>query len=143
MNALEIKQKLNKFPRFKGVYSRDNLPKKLIHPFGVIVNWDRKSEPGSHWCAIFVDANRNGHYFDPLGITPIFPELTTFILNNSNQSWSNEGIQIQDKRSTSCGKFCVSFLKSLFRGNTYCEFLSSFHPFPLINEIIVSAKKER
>ena len=127
MNALEIKQKLNKFPSFKGVYSRDNLPKKLIHPFGVIVNWDRKSEPGSHWCAIFVDANRNGHYFDPLGITPIFPELKTFILNNSNQLWSK--FKIKGARPAE------SFV---FRSSSRCS--EEIHTVPFIIPSVFSDK---
>ena len=49
-----------KEPRFNGVYSRDNLPKKQgftekMKDGAYIINLDEYSDIGTHWVALYVD----------------------------------------------------------------------------------------
>ena len=39
-------------PRFNGVFSRNNLPKKIKDP-GYVINLDENVDVGAHWTALF------------------------------------------------------------------------------------------
>ena len=46
-------QKYKNEPRFNGVFSRNNLPKKKIKDGACIINLDEYSNVGAHWIALF------------------------------------------------------------------------------------------
>ena len=59
-------------PRFDGVYTRDNLPKKRgfsekIKDGAYVINLDEYSDIGPHWVALYVH-NKIATYFDSFGI---------------------------------------------------------------------------
>ena len=50
-------QKYKNEPRFNGVFSRNNLPKK-IKDGAYVINLDEYADVGTHWIALF--CNKNG-----------------------------------------------------------------------------------
>ena len=52
LTNFEIQQCYEKEPRFNGVFSRDNLPKK-IKDRTCVINLDEYADTGTHWVALF------------------------------------------------------------------------------------------
>ena len=68
-------------PRFNGVFSRNNLPKR-IKDGAYIVNPDEYADVGTHEIALF--SNRNEIvYFDSFGVEHIPEEIKEFAGNKS------------------------------------------------------------
>ena len=60
--SFEIQKYYENEPRFNGVYSRNNLPKK-IKDGAYVINLDEYADVGTHWIALF--GNRSEIvYFD-------------------------------------------------------------------------------
>ena len=62
LKYFEIKEYYENGPRFNGVYSRDNLPKRIKNG-AYIINPDEYAEVGTHWIALYVKINEV-IYFD-------------------------------------------------------------------------------
>ena len=71
-------------PRFNGVYSRNNLPKK-IKKGAYVINLDEYKNTGTHWIALSVKTNE-AIYFDSFGIEHIPNEIDKFIGNKNIKS---------------------------------------------------------
>ena len=56
LTNFEIQEYYKNEPRFKGVYSRDNLP-KTIKTGAYVINLDEYADAGTHWVALFVKDN--------------------------------------------------------------------------------------
>jgi len=87
-----------------GIYMKDEIPKRLKDGW-YIINMDDSNDPrnGTHWVAFKLE-NKIMYYFDPIGIIPPIEVLKlgwTCYYNNQ---------QIQDRHSTACGWFCISFI---------------------------------
>ena len=67
--------------RFNGVFSRDNLPKK-IKDGAYVINLDENADTGTHWIALFCKKNEV-IYFDSFGVEHI-PEEIKKIVGNKN-----------------------------------------------------------
>ena len=67
-------------PRFKGVYSRDNLPNK-IKDGAYVINLDKHPDIGTHWIALYVNF-KTITYFDRLWSEHISIEIV-FRIHNS------------------------------------------------------------
>ena len=52
LTSFEI-QKYQNEPRFNGVYSQDNLPKRK--DWAYIINLDEYSDIGTHWVALYIN----------------------------------------------------------------------------------------
>ena len=64
-------------PRFNGVFSRNNLPKKIKD--GVyVINHNEHADVGTHWIALFCNKN-TVIYFDSFGVEHIPEEIKEFI----------------------------------------------------------------
>ena len=62
LTSFEIQKYYENEPRFNGVYSRNNLPKK-IKDGAYVINLDEYADVGTHWIALF--GNRSEIvYFD-------------------------------------------------------------------------------
>ena len=51
-DKFEIQKYYQNEPRFRGVYSRNNLPKK-IKDGAYVINLDEYADTGTHWIALF------------------------------------------------------------------------------------------
>ena len=54
LTNFEIQKYDQNEPRFNGVYSRNNLPKK-IKDWDYVINLDKHPDVGTHWIALFCD----------------------------------------------------------------------------------------
>ena len=67
--------------RFNGVYSRNNLPKK-IKDGAYVINLDEYTNVGTHWIALFCNRNEIV-YFDVFGVEPVPEEIKEFVGNEN------------------------------------------------------------
>ena len=92
-------------PRFNGVFSRDNLPKRSsadkIKNSAYVINLDEYHDVGTHWVALYIN-NKTVTYFDSFGVEHIPKEIKKFI-GNKNIIASIFRIQAHD--SVICGYF--------------------------------------
>ena len=110
-------------PRFKCVYSRDDLSSEIRD--GVyVINLDVYSDIGTHWVALYVQ-NNDATYFDSFGVEHIPKEIKT-IINNKNIKTNIFRTQAYD--SIMCGYFCIGFINFIVPGKTLTDFTNLFSP---------------
>ena len=73
----EIQKYYQNEARFNGVYSRDNLPKR-IKDRAYVINLDEYEDAGTHWIALYVK-NIGIIYFDSFGVEHVPKEIEKFI----------------------------------------------------------------
>ena len=77
-DLLDYVKKIN-IPNFRGVFMRDELPKKIKSEECGIMNFNTHEEIGSHWVC-YVKKHDNRIYFDSYGqITPL--EIQKYLKN--------------------------------------------------------------
>ena len=81
LTNFEIQKYYKNEPRFNGVFSRNNLPKKIKDGKHVI-NLDEYADVGIHWIALFCNRNEIT-YFDSSGVEHIPKEIKKFIRNKN------------------------------------------------------------
>ena len=101
LTNFEIQEYYKNEPRFNGVFSRNNLPKK-IKDGAYIINLDEYADVGTHWIALFCNRNEIV-YFDSFGVEYIPEEIKEFIeeflkefLGNKNIKTNNFRLQEND-----------------------------------------------
>ena len=81
LTNFEIQKYYQNEPRFNGVYSRNNLPKK-VKDGAYVINLDKYADVGTHWIALF--RNRSEIvYFDTFGVEDVLEEIKVFVGNKS------------------------------------------------------------
>ena len=115
------------------IYCRDEIPEHL-HNGWYILNLDRASGQGTHWCCWYYGDNNN-LYFDSFGFPPpkeLEHRLKTYTYNTK---------KIQNLNSDSCGWFCLMCIKYCEdRGNgprPFNQYLSLFSDKSATNEKIL------
>ena len=73
LTNIEIINYYKNEPKFNGVYSRDNLPKK-IKDGAYVINIEEYANIGTHWIALYVK-NNEVIYFDSFGVEHIPKEI--------------------------------------------------------------------
>ena len=81
LTNFEIQKYYQNEPRFNGVYSRDNLPKK-IKDGAYVINLDEYADVGTHWIALFFK-RREIVYFDSFTVEHVSEEIKNFIGNRN------------------------------------------------------------
>ena len=74
-------QKYKNEPRFNGVFSRNNLPKK-IKDGAYVTNLDEYADVGTNWIVLCV-SNNEIIYFDSFGVEHVPKEIGKFIRHKS------------------------------------------------------------
>jgi len=92
--------------RFRGVYSRDNLPEHMEKECGII-NLDSEIGPGTHWVA-YRNIDSECEYFDSFGL--IMPTDVRKYLSTSGKQIYYSGDEIQERDSVLCGYWCLYYL---------------------------------
>ena len=64
-------------PRFNGVYSRDNLPKRIKYG-AYVINLDEYADVGTHWIALYAK-NIEITYFDSFEVEHVHKEIEKII----------------------------------------------------------------
>ena len=73
LTSFEIKKYYQDEPRFNGVFSRDNLPKR-IKDSAYVINLDEYADVGTRWIALYVK-NIEIIYFDSFGVEYVPKEI--------------------------------------------------------------------
>ena len=106
---------------FNGVYSRNNLPKK-IKDGAYVINLDEYKGTSTHWIALFCNRNEIV-YFDNFGVEYIPEEIKEFI---GNRKIKANIFRIQANNSVMCGYFCIGFIDFMFEDKTLTDYTNLF-----------------
>ena len=99
---------------FRGIYSRDGLPKKIRKECGII-NLDDMTGPGTHWVC-YRNIDNLVEYFDPFGL--IMPNEALRYFNTSGKRIVYSMDEIQNRNTVLCGYWCLYYLFERQRGNS-------------------------
>lgn len=117
---IETAKKL-KIPNFRGVYLRDELPKRpRLNECGIL-NLDDSKGSGTHWVA-WIKRENEKMYFDSYGLPPP-TELLSYL--KSPVYYNSE--RIQKDNEVYCGHLCLYVLKKLGNGMHFQEIINSLH----------------
>ena len=120
----EIQRYYQNEPRFNGVFSGKNLPKK-IKDWEYVINLDEYADVGTHWIALFCDGNEIV-YFDSFGVEHVPKEIKEFI-GNKNIKGNIFGVQANN--SVMFEYFYIGFIDFIPEGKTLTDFTSMFSPY--------------
>ena len=110
--------------RFNGVFSRNNLPKK-IKDGAYVVNLDEYSDVGTHWIAIFFNKNEIS-YFDSCGVEHVPKEIKKCV---GNKNIKSDIFRVQANNSVMCGYFCIGYIDFMLTGKKLTDFTNLFSPY--------------
>lgn len=102
-----------KIKNFNGIYSRDEITEDDIEKGFYIINLDDKEGTGTHWTCFYYNSPLPNIYFDSFGFpAPVEIEklIKPYIFNDKT---------IQDYKSSSCGYFCIAFIKFIEEHKNY------------------------
>ena len=139
LTNFEIQKYYENEPRFNGVFSRNNLPKK-IKDGAYVINLDEYADVGTHWIALF--CNRNEIiYFNSFDVERVPEEIKEFVANKNikaNIFW------VQPNDSVMCRCFCIGFIDFMLAGKKLTDFTNMFSPhnFKKNDDIILSYFKD-
>ena len=123
LKNFEIQNYYKNEPRFNGVFSRNNLPKK-IKDGAYVINLDEYADVGTHWIALFCNRNEIV-YFDSFGAEHVPGEIKEFI---GNKTIKANIFRVQANNSIMCGYFCNGFIDFMLAGKKLTEFTCLFSP---------------
>ena len=141
LTNFEIQKCYQNEPRFNGVFSRNNLPKK-IKDGAYVINLDEYADVGTHWIALFCNRNETV-YFDSFGVEHIPKEIKDFV---GNKNIKANIFRLQANDSVMCEYYCIGFIDFMIAGKKLTNYTSLFSPldFKKSNDIILSFfKNER
>ena len=111
-------------PRFNGVFSRDNLPKKIKNG-AHIINLDEHADTGTQWIALFCK-KYEVIYFDSFGVEHIPEESKEFI---GNKNIKANIFRVSANNSVMCGYFCTAFIDFMLAGKKLIDCTDLFSPY--------------
>ena len=107
-----------KIKHFKGIFSRDNLPNKILKKECGIINLDSSIGPGTHWVS-YRNIDKYCKYFDPFGL--IMPNEVQTYLSSSEKQIIYPGDELQERDSVLCGYWSLFYLNERQKGKTILE----------------------
>ena len=119
-------QKYENEPRFNGVFSRNNLPKK-IKDGTYVMNLDEYANLGTHQIALFCNRNEIV-YFNSFGVEHIPEEIKEFI---GNKNIKANIFRVKANNSVMCGYFCIGFIDFMLAGKKVTDYTNLFSPLDL------------
>ena len=136
MDGRQIAHYLRGSTCYIGSYSRDNLPAINKLPAAFIANTDEAHDPGTHWIAIFIDEELRGVYFDSFGLPPLFSDFIRYLDYNC-QSWIYNNLTLQNVNSSTCGLYCILFVKFVCRQIALSDFFKLYSSNTLVNDELI------
>ena len=124
LTNFEIQKYYQNEPRFNGVFSRDNLPKK-IKDGAYVINLDEYADVGTHWIALFCNRSEIV-YFDSFGVEHVPEEIKEFIGNKNTKA---NIFRLLENDSTMCGYFCIGFIDFMLAGKKLTDYTNLFSPY--------------
>ena len=118
LTNLKMQRYYQNEPRFKDVYSRDNLRKTQFHSKTkdgkYVINHDEYTNICIHWIAFYVNGNAVT-YFDSFGVEHIPKKIEKFI-GSKRSSIAINIFTIQAYDSVICEYFCNEFINLRVKG---------------------------
>lgn len=115
---------------YKGVYAIDEIDKiPTSNKMGFVLNLDPHDKPGSHWVAVYIDADDDQavEYYDSFGKNPpehLREDLKKLVEKINPENYLkfkiNRCVQ-QRSNSNNCGVFAMKFLMDRFDGKPFPE----------------------
>ena len=129
LTNFEIQKYYKNEPRFDGVFSRNNLPKKKGGAY--IINLDEYPNVGTHWIALFCRKNEI-IYFNSFGVEYIPEQIKEFIKEfPENKSTKTNISRVQEDNSIMCGYFSIGFIDFMLAGKKSTDYTNLFSPHDL------------
>ena len=122
--SFEIGKYYQNEPRFNGVYSRNNLPKK-IKDGACVINLDEYANAGTHWIALFCNRSEIA-YFDGFGAEHVPEDIKEFV---ENKNIIADIFWVHSNNSVMCGYFCIRFIDFMLASKKLTDFTSLFSPY--------------
>lgn len=110
LTTIDIQRILRGVDHFGGIFPLNRLPLVFKKPRLFIINLDPSYQQGTHWVAVHFDRLGYAYYFDSFGRPPA-GQILTFLERFAPRGYQYSKDKIQDDNSTSCGYFCVLFVK--------------------------------
>ena len=124
MNNFELQEILEDEKGFRGVFTRDTLPKRIRKHECGIVNLDTLGGKGTHWVCYFNKSNEKCvEYFDSYGLAP--PEELEKYLFTSRKQITYNTTELQSRNSELCGYYCVYYIRRRNHGVEDCKIIAA------------------
>ncbi len=116
---------------------------------GMVINLDRRGEPGSHWVALYADFKSGEcYYFDSYGIEPDNSEkeedkkeitkfmnrIGDFMKKNGKTPIITHSTMKHQRGGSECGVYSLSFIYRLLKGESFADITSKRVPDNKVNE---------
>ena len=124
LTNFEIQKYYENEPRFNGVFSRDNVPKK-IKDRTYKINFDEYADVGTHCIALFCNTSEIV-YFDSFDVEHVPEEIREFVVNKNIKA---NIFRVQANNLVMCGYFCIKFIDFMLVGKKLTDFTSLFSPY--------------
>lgn len=98
-------------PHFRGVFMRNDLPKKCNKQECGVINLDDRNGAGTHWVSYYKQDDELCFYFDSFGDLQPFREFVHYVGNKCEIHFNYTKYQTYD--SIVCGHLCLKFLFTL------------------------------
>ena len=121
LTNFQIKKYYQNEPRFNGVFSRDNLSKKIKNG-AYVINLDEYADVGIHQIS-WQEEDNEIIYFDSSAIEHVPKEIKKFI---GHKNIKIDISRIQANNSIMCGYFCIGFIDFMLVGKTLIDYTSLF-----------------
>ena len=130
LTNFEIRKYYKNEPRFNGIFSRNNLPKK-IKDGAYIINLHEYANVGTDWIALFCKKNEI-IYFDSFGVEYIPNEIKEFIKEfPGNKNIKTNIFRVQEDNSITCKYFSIGFIDFMLAGKKLTDYTNLFSPHDL------------
>ena len=111
LTNFEIQKYYQNEPRFNGVFSKNNLPKR-IKDGAYVIDLDEYANTGMHWIALFCNKNEIV-CFNSFGVEHFPEEIEKFL---GNRNLVANIFRVQANNSVMCGYFCIGFIDYMLVG---------------------------
>ena len=111
LTNFEIQKYYQNEPRFNGVFSKNNLPKR-IKDGAYVIDLDEYANTGMHWIALFCNKNEIV-CFNSFGVEHFPEEIEKFL---GNRNLVANIFRVQANNSVMCGYFCIGFIYYMLAG---------------------------
>jgi hypothetical protein len=103
---------LKDISHFRGVFTRNMLPKIIFKTEWGVINTDTIYGIGKHWICYYNDPKSEYvEFFDSFGLPPAKEILTYLETSGKDILYINNSSQLQANDSRKCGYYCVYFIK--------------------------------
>ena len=142
MDENKLNSALKSVPNYIGTFALDELDNLRISrlPCFLVVNLDKRRNPGTHWIAIAIYHN-DVYVCDSLGTLLPSSSFPTGLINFLHLISFKKSLhitkQLQNEFSDTCGFYSAVFVHEMAKYNSYERFLKCFSSDYFVNDIFV------